>query len=143
MSDPHPIMTDHRAKHDDQSPPAPGPGYWYLAGPYSDDPQIRYLDHMQATASLINSGLTIFSTIIHCHPMAFKYSMPTDANFWKTYNFNMIERSNGIILYQLPTWKASKGVREELLFCQMKAFPVWGLQPITEEQKTFDWTRLH
>jgi hypothetical protein len=141
MSDPHPIMEDHRAKHDDL-PPAPGPGYWYLAGPYSDDPETRYFQHMEATASLISSGLTVFSTIIHCHPMAHKYTMPTDADFWKAYNFTMIENSNGIIVYQLPTWKASKGVREEILFCQMRALPVWSLQPINA-QKTLEWARIH
>jgi hypothetical protein len=122
--------------------PIPGPGFWYLAGPYSDDPDTRYHQHMEATALLANSGLNIFSTIIHNHPMARKYAMPTDADFWKGYNFSLIDKSNGIILYQLPTWKESRGVRDEILHCQMRALPVWGLQPIIWD-KAVEWVRLH
>ena len=128
-------MTDH--------PPAPGPGFWYFAGPYSDNPELRYLQHMEGTASLLNSGIFVFSTIVHCHALANRYAMPTDAEFWKEYNFNMIEKSNGIILYQLPTWRESKGVKDELLFCQMKALPVWALQPIGETEKNLEWSRLY
>src|SRR5215472_18984599 len=85
--------------------PMPGTGYWYLAGPYSDDPEGRFNDHIRALAFLMRAGLHIFSPIAHCHSVAARYGLPKDAAFWEDYNFAMIRPSNGLIVLLLPAWE--------------------------------------
>lgn len=120
--------------------PLPGDGYWYLAGPYTDNIHEHYKEHLKATAFLTKAQLTIYSPIVHYHNVAQIYDMPTDSHFWGEHNLNMIRPSNGIILLQLPNWENSIGVKGELLFCRMKGLPIWSIRPPTE--MTFLWTRM-
>jgi hypothetical protein len=120
--------------------PVPGEGFWYLGGPYSDSIHERYNQHMVSAYFLTRSGLTVFSPIVHYHLMAQKYSLPTDAAFWEHNNHNIIIASKGMILLEIPNWKQSKGVKKEILLCQMKGLPVWGIKVPSE--LTFEWTRL-
>lgn len=90
----------------------------YLASPYSHkDPLIvktRFLLVEQCTAALIKQGHLVWSPIVHCHEMASRHGMPTDAEFWKLYNFDFIRRADGLFLLTIDGWKESKGVKMEL-----------------------------
>lgn len=110
-----------------------------MAGPYSDAPEIRYERHLEAAYYLTRASITIYSPIIHWHPLSVFYELPNDAHFWQTHDFTMIDASNGMILLHLPNWRQSKGVKGEILHCQMKGLPVWGLEPPTS--LTFTWFR--
>lgn len=100
----------------------------YLASPYSHkDPLIvrtRFLLVEQATAALIKQGHFVWSPIVHCHEMATKYAMPTDADFWKSYNFDFIRRADAVWLLAISGWDQSRGVAMELDIARDLNIPV-------------------
>lgn len=100
----------------------------YLASPYSHkDPLVvrtRFLLTMQATAALIKQGHFVWSPIVHCHEMAERHTMPTDAEFWKSYNFDFIRRADAIFLLAISGWDQSKGVAMELDLARDLNIPV-------------------
>lgn len=117
------------------------PGFWYMAGPYSDNPTEHYEQHLLAAAILVKQGYVVYSPIVHCHNMAAKYELPTDAEFWKRFNHTIIEKSNGVLLIKFSGWEKSGGVKEEINFCFDKDIPVWGIEPLTVVSQFLTWTR--
>lgn len=127
----------------DELPNPDSNGYWYLAGPYTNSPMERYEQHLEASAILIKNGYVIYSPIVHCHPMALKYQLPGNFEFWQRFNHVMITWSNGVLLLKLPGWEKSGGVRDELNFCFDNNIKVWGVDPITvgSEFISIKWLR--
>ena len=92
---------------------------WYLASPYSHgDPAVvaeRFERTQAATVWLLGQRIWAYSPIVHCHELATKYKLPTDAKYWEDYNHNMIAKLSGVIVLLLPEWCSSKGVLAEVL----------------------------
>ena len=90
----------------------------YLASPYSSpDPLLRktrYLLAAELTATMLSQGLHVYSPIVHCHDLAERFNLPSDFEFWKKYNFDMLRRADFLTVYQLPGWLESKGVSAEV-----------------------------
>ena len=101
----------------------------YLASPYSHpDPLVvktRYLLVMQTCAALINAGRFVWSPIVHCHEMTQLHNMPSDAEFWKHYNFDFMRRADEIMVLKIPGWDQSKGVKMEIDFAQYNNIPLY------------------
>jgi hypothetical protein len=91
---------------------------WYLASPYSHkDPVVvtdRFYKTQQATVWLLGQKIWTYSPIVHCHELAQKFKLPTDAKYWGDYNHSMIEQLSGVIVLLLPNWQESKGVAAEV-----------------------------
>ena len=122
--------------------PQPGPGYWYVAGPYSHkDPDVqvsRYLEHREATAKLLRGEVWVYSPITHTHELAHAYGLPKHAAYWEKYNFEMLRASKGLILLTgIHGWMTSLGVRGECTEASRLGLPLWGLELREEE---FVWT---
>lgn len=100
----------------------------YLASPYSNpDPLIvrnRFLLVEQATAELIKQKLFVWSPIVHCHELATKFGLPTDAAFWAEYNFDFIRRSDAVFVLKIPGWDESKGVKMEISLANAAFIPL-------------------
>jgi hypothetical protein len=124
--------------------PTPGEGYWYMAGPYSDNIEERYTQHLKAVALLTRCKLTIYSPIVHFHNVALLHNMPTDSIFWQEHDFNMIRSSKGLILLCLSNWAKSRGVVNELNFCNKNNIPVWAIEPLQPDKNFIDitWTKM-
>jgi hypothetical protein len=103
----------------------PGDGYWYMAGPYTDNPTKRYNDHMKSLYLLTQHGLTIYSPIVHFHQLAADYELPKDAAFWEQHNFNMIKSAKGVIIVRMPDWEKSQGVAQEVIFSRIHDIQIW------------------
>src|ERR1700733_6258733 len=82
--------------------------YWYLAGPYSGNEDYNHSEHERALFALLKAEVWTYSPIVHCHALAHKYKLPTNAAFWQQYNEVMIQNSFGLIVYELPNWQKSK-----------------------------------
>lgn len=100
----------------------------YLASPYSHPDKTivktRVGLTMQCTAALIRGGHYVWSPIVHCHEMAGLYEMPTDAEFWRAYNFSFIRRADAMYVLKIPGWDESKGIKMELDLAREIFLPV-------------------
>lgn len=89
----------------------------YLASPYSHEDALimktRFLLAEQVTAFLMQKGEHVYSPIVHCHEIAQKYIMPTDFDYWRSYNFSMIRRCDAFAILTIDGWDRSKGVTGE------------------------------
>lgn len=94
----------------------------YLASPYTHpDPQVvqsRFLSAMQYTADCLCAKEFIYSPIVHCHELATRHTLPTDFDFWKSYNFHMLGRADELRVLMLDGWETSKGVSAEIMLAQ-------------------------
>lgn len=92
----------------------------YLAQPYSHpDEKImhqRYLSGLYWCHKLRDRY--VYSPIVHWHNVAIAHSMPTEATFWLDLNFHMIELSRAMYVLQLDGWQDSKGLYEEVNYCE-------------------------
>ena len=86
----------------------------YLAGPYSFNPKKAFVRHMAYAAALMNKGLFVFSPILHNHQLAHTHKLPTDSEFWKTHNKQMILRCDELWVMIEPGWWQSKGTQYEI-----------------------------
>lgn len=94
----------------------------YLASPYSNpDPAVivdRYEAVCKVAAILINQGMFVWSPIAQTHATASRFAMPTDAEFWKAYNFDFMRRADAIYVLVVDGWRESKGVAMEIEFAR-------------------------
>ncbi len=92
----------------------------YLASPYTHPDKaiqhLRYLAARETAAHLMRNGTLVFSPIVHCHWMAVLHGLPGSIEFWRDYDFAMIEALPRFSILKLPGWVASKGIEEERTF---------------------------
>ena len=92
----------------------------YLASPYSHPDKaiqhMRYLAVRDTVARLMRCGTLVFSPIVHCHDMAENCGLPGDIDFWRDYDFAMIEALPRFAILELPGWVLSEGIEEERTF---------------------------
>lgn len=90
----------------------------YLASPYSHpEPLVmktRFLLAEQTTALYTKKGAHVYSPIVHYHEMAAKYKFPTDFEFWKKINMDMLRRAEEMWVLDIPGWMESVGVQAEI-----------------------------
>src|SRR4051794_15067165 len=90
----------------------------YLASPYShSDPRIResrFQAACRATAQLIRAGHSVFSPIVHGHPLAC-LGIPTDWAFWQRFDEEHLKRCDELLVLQIEGWRESEGVQAEIV----------------------------
>lgn len=64
-------------------------------------------------SKLLTKGYLIFSPIVHCHPIAVNYGLPTDYKFWEWYDKMMIKICPQFAILTIDGWRESKGVAME------------------------------
>lgn len=100
----------------------------YLASPYTHrEAYVRYQRYVAARtalAAMLRSREWAYSPIVHCHDLARVHDMPTDAEFWKDYNFYMLGRSTELRVLQLTGWDISVGVGMELSEAKRLGIPI-------------------
>jgi hypothetical protein len=91
----------------------------YLASPYSDeDPKVqqrRYEAVRKMTAGFLERRFFIYSPIVHCHDLAAHHDLPKDFEFWRDYDFHMLDLAEQLWVLMLDGWNTSKGVTAEVL----------------------------
>ena len=100
----------------------------YLASPYMDDCELirkkRYLEVAEVTAALIKRGRHVFSPIVFCHPMALKYDLPKDYDFWIGYNEAMLKVCNALYVLCINGIDTSVGVNREIIIAEAESIPI-------------------
>ena len=95
--------------------------YYYLGQPYTSNFKlVERLRYKAALACLyyFRDIATIYSPIVHYHQMAVDYKFSGSPEFYATHNKNMLEFSNGLIVFKLKGWKESKGLEFEIKFAK-------------------------
>jgi hypothetical protein len=100
----------------------------YLASPYSDKSkrvmEKRYLEACRVVGRLTKKGLVVYSPIVHFHVVAGLCKLPTDQNFWRNIDFEMLGYASKLYILKIPGWKTSKGVLEETQFADVRYIPI-------------------
>jgi hypothetical protein len=104
----------------------------YLASSYSHtNPDIRewrFQAAARAAADLMNQGYYVFSPICHSHPIAITGIISDedtiDFEFWRNYDFMMIDKCDIFAILKIDGWRESKGVNEEFEYALSKNMPM-------------------
>lgn len=98
------------------------PTFSYVASPYTHENrailEARHAVTMAYTAYMLHNKKLVFSPIVHCHPTADFAKISNKFGFWKKYNFTMLKQASKLIVLELPGWKDSKGVGEEIAYAE-------------------------
>jgi len=101
----------------------------YLASPYSaigdftpelkaEIREARYRQALKAAHWMMGLRLWVYSPIVHCHEIAKLNSLPTDAKFWQSYNEDMIDSFQSVVVLCEEGWTVSVGVQMEIEYAQ-------------------------
>lgn len=104
----------------------------YLASPYSShDPHVmeqRFEKVCQVTVSLMSLGILVYSPIVSCHPLAVRFKLPTDWEFWAKTDREFIAASSKVIVAMMDGWQESRGVAAEIAIANELGIPVEYLE---------------
>lgn len=107
--------------------------YIYLASPYSHpDKKImnqRYETIIIVTGKLMERGLHVYSSIVHCHPLAVRFDLPRDHDYWDDYNAKMLKNASMLMIVELDGWQDSKGITSEIALASEYNIPVVNFEP--------------
>ena len=108
-------------------------GYWYLATPYSkyiDGLHHAAMDACRVAGELLIRGINCYSPIAHSHHIAI-YSMidPLDQALWLPAGKPLFDGARGLIVADMPGWRESFGIGEEIKWCINAKKPRWLLAP--------------
>ncbi len=97
----------------------------YIAGEYSAPPDIQdnivaaairdanYARHLSALHTITNHGLVAFSPIVMFHDMAKRYTLPTDAEFYRGINYRFLDLCTELWAIESPGLNESQGTEDE------------------------------
>ena len=99
----------------------------YLASPYSHpDPATRdqrYLAACRATVRLLLAGHSVFSPIVHGHPLV-QLGLSGDWLFWARHDQWHLSRCHQVLVLPVDGWKESQGVQAEVELAHRLGIPV-------------------
>lgn len=100
----------------------------YVACPYSSDnlqtQELRYEVATEYSAHLVSTGFHVFSPITHSHPMAQCAELPTDWEYWKSFDERMLNICDIIHVLMMPGYDTSIGVQAEIKIARNLGKPV-------------------
>lgn len=107
--------------------------YIYLASPYTHKIKQTMNDRYRAvaavTAAYLRSGLFVYAPIVHCHELAVHHALPRDFEFWKAYNYAMLQPASDLHILQLKGWDESTGVSAEIKRARELNIPITYVEP--------------
>jgi hypothetical protein len=92
----------------------------YVASPYSHpDPEICNNNFKEVTkfvSNLCSQGIVAFSPITYGHTLIGFHELPSNWEYWEDFCFTFLKKCDKMIVYMMPGWELSKGVKEEIKF---------------------------
>ena len=105
----------------------------YIASPYSHPEASvraqRFEEVAKYTAHLINKGRVVYSPIVHNHPLAIRYDLPTAFDFWENYDLCFIDVCDELIVYCMEGWQESNGIKREIQHARNIRRPISFVYP--------------
>ena len=104
----------------------------YLASPYTHvDTAVResrFDAACLATATLMRAGFSVYSPIVHSHPLV-RYGLPIEWAFWQAHDCEHLRRCDEVVVLTLDGWNASRGVQAEIALAIQLDLPIRYLSP--------------
>ncbi len=108
--------------------------FTYLAAPYSSPDEAIVKQRVdtinRAAARLIECGVMLFSPISHCHPIAKIGGLRGDFEYWRRYNWVMLNAASSFTVLKLHGWYESVGVTSEFKIADSLKRPAYMLDPL-------------
>ncbi len=109
-------------------------GMIYLATPYTKYPggiDEAFEKAAKVSAALIEAGLSVYSPIVHSHPIA-TYGEIDHHNLaiWLPFNEAMMKRSDALVVVKMFTWEGSVGIAHEIQYFSNNKKPILYFDPI-------------
>lgn len=101
----------------------------YLASPYTaptaKERERRFITVCKKAAELMQSGEEVFCPIAHSHPIE-KYGMSErqSGDWWLKQDFAVLEHCKKLVVYMMPGWDKSYGIKREIDFAELMGIPV-------------------
>jgi len=93
----------------------------YLATPYSHpDPAVRekrYRLACWATADFIRDGYTVFSPVVHNHPLV-AHGLETAWVFWEKHDRELMACCDDVVVLTMDGWRESAGMQAEIALAE-------------------------
>jgi hypothetical protein len=100
----------------------------FISSPYSHpDDKVRESNFKivsKLAADLNSKGIVAVSPITYGHTLLNFKAMPTDWKFWKEFCLTFLEKSSELIVYKMPGWENSIGMKEEIEFAKKLNIPI-------------------
>jgi len=94
----------------------------YLCSPYSNNPEANYKAVLSYVEQhLKTTGNILFSPIVYGHTIALhscNEQINTDFESWKTFDLEMLEKSDEVWVLMLDGWTESVGVKQEIEYAK-------------------------
>lgn len=103
-------------------------GFTYLMSAYShDDPGIResrYRAALQCLAFYTANGQVLYSPIVHNHPVASNFVMPSGWDFWSKFDLPFLRASTAVFVLTNEGWRESVGIAAEIEIAKALNLPL-------------------
>ena len=90
----------------------------YLGSPYTHIydfiQKLRYMEVMRAVHALHQNNIYTFSPILYLHCLVKSFNKESGVDTWIEFDSTFLNRSDGFLVYKLPGWEHSLGLRKEL-----------------------------
>ena len=101
----------------------------YLASPYSspraDVRHQRWMLACRAAAYLMREGHIVFSPIAHSHSVEIHgFDKPQSGNFWLAQDLPILSRFEELMIFMLPGFRVSEGIKREKTFAINRGMPI-------------------
>jgi hypothetical protein len=106
----------------------------FISSPYSN-PDIGIREEnfalvSQYVAELNSKGIVALSPITYGHTLLNFKEMPGDWEFWKEFCITFLEKCEEMIVYKIPGWNKSRGVKEEIEIAKELGLKITYKKPI-------------
>lgn len=109
------------------------PGFVYVASPYtkySGGIDKAFDEAAMLTAELVKGGMSVYSPISHCHPIAMAGGIdPLDWELWMKQCDAMMKAAVACVVLKMDGWQESKGVAMEIAYFDAADKPVLMVDP--------------
>ena len=111
----------------------------YLASPYTHEDNEVMLSRFEAAVDYVHQSLTdfpfytIYSPVVHYHPLAERHLLPRDYEFWNKRNTDVICVAKELWVLALDGWKDSVGIKAEVEYAESLGIPISYIYETTKE----------
>jgi hypothetical protein len=112
-------------------------GFSYIASPYTHPDHAVRRGRWRAAVRFLQWCLArqdwVYSPIAHCEEAARLAALPTNFQFWQSFNHTMLGAARGLYVLRLPDWEQSAGVADEIAFAAGRGLPVQHFLPVEDD----------